>query len=219
MATKKKADQKIEEWRREGRTLRASQHQWVIADWILRGIDLFKSKIKAYDAAVELTGMTRGTLHQFKMTAEFFPADSSTRVKELFFGHHRLVAKEKYKDADRKRFLRTAVKRKMNVVQFDAYLKNREKNVERQENTPTNGDAAAEKVVELCHHLRDHLSIRALYKSDPPKDMERRKNVIDELRATADQLIKNAEWLATNWQQFDLVHYSERLAEAARTGR
>src|SRR5579863_7126558 len=106
MAIKKKTasvDPKLKRWKEEGRTLRVSQHQWVIADWILDGMKLFKSKTRACDEASALTGMTRETLQQFKMTAEFFPA--STRVKDLSFGHHRLVANNKYTPAQRNRYL------------------------------------------------------------------------------------------------------------------
>jgi hypothetical protein len=102
------------------------------------------------------------------------------------------------------------------VETFDAYLKNRAKSVKRQEETPRNADAAAKKVVERCESLRRHLSIRALYKSQPPKDRDLRKKVLAELRATGEELKKNAEWLETNWQQFDVVNYKKFAAAAGR---
>jgi hypothetical protein len=114
--------------------------------------------------------------------------------------------------------LRIAVTRHLTVAKFDAYLKNREKNVERQENTPTNADAVAEKVVGLCQHLREHLSLQALFKSDPPTDYDRRNKVLVELRATADQLNNKAESLKEMWRQFDLFHYKDLVAVAAGSG-
>ena len=208
----------LKRWVEKGKSLvtAKSGNQWKIGDWILAGEETFGKK-RAYDIAQEVTGMKRATLYLFKDTAECFPI--STRVKNLFFGHHRLVADKEYTHARRMQLLRTALKRKMSVAKFDAYLKSREKSVEQQENTPTNADAAAKKVLEQCQYLRDHLSIRALLKSDPPKDYERRKQVVKELRATADQLNKNAESLTEMWRQFDLVHYHDLRAEAAGSGR
>jgi hypothetical protein len=61
MATKKKSlkktpavdERKLEEWKMEGKKLKVSEHQWAIADWILRGEKILKSKEKAYDEAVK----------------------------------------------------------------------------------------------------------------------------------------------------------------------
>ncbi len=63
-------DPKVERWKRQGLALRVSQHQWDVAKWILRGEKIFKSKTKAYDEAIKLTGMTRETLQSFASTAE-----------------------------------------------------------------------------------------------------------------------------------------------------
>src|SRR6266567_8995801 len=140
MATKKKApkpafdDQKLKQWVQDGVSLVKAKNgnQWEIGDWIRNGVETFGTK-EAYNRAMQATGMTRATLQQFKYTAECFPI--STRVKNLFFGHHRLVAKKKRKSKDgiesgftrgeRKRLLLTAITRKFSVAKFDAYLKNR----------------------------------------------------------------------------------------------
>ena len=65
------------------------------------------------------TGMTRPTLYQFKFTAEFFPI--STRVKDLSFGHHRLVAKEEFTPDERKRLLKHAQDNDESVASFEAW--------------------------------------------------------------------------------------------------
>lgn len=219
---------KLTQWAKRGKDLvnAKSGNQWEIGDWILAGEKAFGKK-EAYDKAEHATGMTRATLQQFKYTAECFPI--STRVENLFFGHHRLVAKKKTKSKEgmesgftpeeRQRLLRSADKRGLTVAKFDAYLKNREKNVERQERTPTNADAAARRVVELCEGLRDHLSFRALFRSDPPKDQILRGEVLAELRATAKQLNENVESLTEMWRDSDLFHYRDNEAQAAAAAR
>jgi len=237
MATKKKVLKKkpavqtrreLKEWAERGKGLRVAEdrlretefaHQWKIADWIREGQRKFGVEA-AYDAAQKATRMTRETLQQFAHTAKRV----LIRVKGVSFGHHRLVARfkgtEKQRKARQKKELLVARTMRYSVEKFAAYLKNHEKKVERQENTPTNADAVAEKVMELCQHLRDHLSLRTLFKSDPPKDNVRRKEVLAELRATAEQLNKNADSLTEMWRQSDLFHYRdhEAAAAAARAG-
>jgi hypothetical protein len=236
MATKKKALKKkpavqtrreLQEWAERGKALRVAEdrlretefaHQWKIADWIREGQKKFGIEA-AYDAAQKATRMTRETLQQFAHTAR----KVLIRVKGVSFGHHRLVAKFKGTEEQRKKrqkkellFART---KHYGVEKFAAYLKNQEKKVERQEITPTNADAVAGKVLELCQHLRDHLSLHALLKSDPPKDNNRRQEVLTELRATAEQLNKNADSLTEMWRDSDLFHYREHeAAAAARAG-
>jgi hypothetical protein len=101
MATKKKSlkkklpavdEAKLEKWKKQGEVLAKAKNgnQWAIGDWILAGVETFGTT-KAYDKAEQATGMTRATLQQFKLTAESF-LPISTRVKNLSFGHHRLVS-------------------------------------------------------------------------------------------------------------------------------
>jgi hypothetical protein len=217
MATKKKAlknpanERIIRRWKKEGRTLRVSQHQWVIADWILRGMKLFKSKTKAYDAAVRLTGMTRETLQQFKMTAEFFPA--STRVKDLSFGLHRLVAKEKYTPEQRARHLLYAKEAKETVEGFAGYLRTIDGDAEVKPRSAV--DKAADAVMGACgNFLRNPYFGRLL--NEPPSQ-PKQIALLDELRETAAELNAKAAQLATAWREHDAAQ--QPIAKRASAGK
>ncbi|HZQ23396.1 MAG TPA: hypothetical protein VFA89_11415 [Terriglobales bacterium] len=224
-------EQDFERWKKRGEVLgkAKSGNQWAIADWIRDGMKRFK-KSDVYDEVEELTGMTRASLQQFKLTAEFFPT-ISTRVKNLSFGHHRLVAKKIFTKAKRKELLRRALThkpKKLTVVQFaDVVAKEcgriavLEKANERMTNTPTNSDQAAQKVVELCKQFckdfSSHLSVRALMHSDPPGD---RRQVIRELKATAEEFNRMAKELEFHWQDYDVGHYyKQERADASAAGR
>jgi hypothetical protein len=199
---KKKAsvDPQVSRWKKEGRSLRVSQHQWVIADWILRGMKLFKSKTKAYDEAVKLTGMTRETLQQFKMTAEFFPA--STRVKDLSFGLHRLVAKEKYTPEQRARHLLYAKEAEETVEGFAGYLRTIDDDAEDQANPRTAVDKAADAVMGACGNLLRNPYFGRLL-SEPPSQ-PKQIALLDELREAAAELNARVAELAAAWREHNV---------------
>jgi hypothetical protein len=213
MATKKKvpkkktaADPQVLRWKKDGLSLRVSQHQWIIADWILRGMKLFKSKTKAYDEAVKLTGMTRETLQQFKMTAEFFPA--STRVKDLSFGIHRLVAKEKYTPEQRARHLLYAKEAKETVEGFAGYLRGLDDDVKRRADKRPPADKAADALIEGCTgFLRNHNFGKLLNK---PPSTAKRTTVLDELRKVVAAIDAKAEMLATTWRKYDATQQDKK---------
>jgi hypothetical protein len=220
-------DRELKEWAKRGVVLKDAKNgnQWAIADWLLAGEKEIRekkfTKKDAYDAAEKATGMKRSSLYQFKYTAQCFPT-ISTRVKKLSFGHHRLVAKKKktsedgvesgYTKQERKQYLRVARTRKLCVARFANYLKSKANKAERHQNTPTNADAVAEKVENWCQGLLDRLRFLT---DEPPKNDEVRKNVLVELRATADRLNKKAEWLNASWEQFDNIHYKDLVAAEA----
>jgi hypothetical protein len=206
MATKKKVpkkktatDPEVSRWKKEGLSLRVSQHQWVIADWILRGIKLFKSKTKAYDEAVKLTGMTRESLQQFKMTAEFFPA--STRVKDLSFGIHRLVAKDKYTPEQRARHLLYAKEADETVEGFAGYLRTVVDDAEGQAKPRSAVDKAADAVMGACgNFLRSPYFGRLL--TEPPSQ-PKQVALLDELREAAAELNAKVAELTAAWRNLD----------------
>lgn len=204
MATKKRAlkkkpavdeRQQLDRWKKQGKALGVSHHQWAIADWILRGMKLFKSKKKAYDEAVELTGMTRETLQQFKMTAEFFPI--STRVKDLWFGHHRLVANKKYTPDQRKRFLQHA--KGLSVDRFAAYLRNHDKDATLQDGTPA--DRAVDAVIKACDALLGNSHFDDLL--DEPPSPAWRSKLLERLKEAVAELNTKVEQMATAWREHE----------------
>jgi hypothetical protein len=202
MAIKKKTaavDPKMKRWKEEGRTLRVSQRQWIIADWILRGMELFKSKTRAYDEASALTGMTRETLQQFKMTAEFFPP--LTRVKDLSFGHHRLVANKKYTESQRSRYLQHAKEAHESVDRFAAYLRNRDHDASRRSDNRTAADQAADKVIEGCNELLRNYNFVTLLNDPPSRDV--RAGLLERLKKTVAELNSKAEQMAAAWRDAD----------------
>ena len=151
MVTKKKAPKKkrkvdqlvFKQWVNDGKALKVSEHQWAIADWILRGEKISGlSNKEAYSRAVKLTGMTEGTLRQFAHTAR----NVLTRVNGLSFGHHRLVAK--YNPEQQKRFLDYAKDARKSVDGFAGYLRNRDKDAARRAEKRSKADVSASKVME-----------------------------------------------------------------------
>jgi hypothetical protein len=210
---KSAVDPRVVRWKREGRTLRVSQHQWVIADWILRGMKLFKSKKKAYDAAVNLTGMTRETLQQFKMTAEFFP--SSTRVKGLSFGHHRLVANRKYTPAQRNRYLLYA--KNESVDSFASYLRGLDQDAARRADHRTPADKAADAVADECARLIRNCNFSKLLNTPPSQGKQ--TDLVDALKKAAAELNAKAEMLVTTWRRTDVAFQQNKKAKGVGAGR
>jgi len=216
MPTKKKALKKkapavdaakLEQWKKQGRVLKVAEvhlrntefsHQWKIADWMLAGEKEFKKK--AYDEAVELTGMTRETLQQFAHTAK----KVLIRVKGLSFGHHRLVAKfwrEPQKQEKELYYAKNKRPRPLSVEKFALHLKGLETEHKRQKNTPTNSDWCAKKFEEHCDELVSHKLLQALMDGDPP-EAERRQTLVSKLKKTAEKLNEIVPELQHHWQLY-----------------
>lgn len=217
MAKKKKAlkkpavdERKLEQWRKRGESLAKAKNgnQWAIGDWILAGEKTFGKK-EAYNKAELATGMTRATLQQFKYTAECFPI--STRVKNLFFGHHRLVAKEKtkskegvesgYSREERKRFLKHAKDNKESVASFAAFLKTIEQDRARGVEKRSHEDVAASKVMEACDALLRSYHFDTLLDKPPSKDA--RIELLGRLKNAVAELNGKVEQMATAWREHD----------------
>jgi hypothetical protein len=196
MVTKKKAlkkkpkfDERVfEHWVNEGRALKVSEHQWDIADWLLRGEKISGlSNKEAYKRAVTLTGMTEGTLRQFAHTAR----NVLTRVNGLSFGHHRLVAK--YTPEQQKRYLDYAKDARKSVDGFAGYLRNLDKDKARRAEKRSRADVAAAKVMEACDTLlRNHHFERLFDEAPTPaagtEVLERLKKAIAELSNRVEQM-------------------------------
>lgn len=205
MGVKKKAvknkagdERKQEQWRKQGLALRVSQHQWDVAKWILRGENLFKSKKKAYDEAVKLTGMTRQTLQSFASTARNVKA--LTRVKELSFGHHRLVMK--YTDEEQKELLKYALTEpRKSVDSFAAYLRNRDKDAARRGDSRTPADQAAHRVIQGCEELLRNYNFLTLLNDPPSSDV--RAELLKRLKRAVAELNTKAEQMAAAWRNAD----------------
>lgn len=203
MATKKKAlkkrkravdPKKLEQWKKQGRAFGVSQHQWDIAEWILRGEEIFASITKAYDEATKLTGMTRATLQSFASTAR--SVNSLTRVKELSFGHHRLVMK--YPTEKQKELLNYAKEAGESVDSFAAYLRTLDGDAEDDDRTPA--DKAADKVMERCDELLQNHNFAKLLKEPPTA---KRSELVDKLKEVAAELNRKVEMLMTAWREYD----------------
>jgi hypothetical protein len=145
MVTKKR-DPELERWINKGRNLEPDRHQWDVADWILKGVEKFGKK-QAYDEAEKLTGYTRATLYEFKYTAECFRT-ISTRVGNLSFGHHRLVAKKYYTPEQRQTLLGKA--KGKSVSKFAAILRQKRKDDERKRDKRSRADRVADKITDAC---------------------------------------------------------------------
>ena len=196
MVTKKKAPKKkrkvdqlvFKQWVNDGKALKVSEHQWAIADWILRGEKISGlSNKEAYSRAVKLTGMTEGTLRQFAHTAR----NVLTRVNGLSFGHHRLVAK--YNPEQQKRFLDYAKDARKSVDGFAGYLRNRDKDAARRAEKRSKADVSASKVMEACDTLLRNYHFETLL-DEPPTPaagtevLERLKKAIAELTDKVKQM-------------------------------
>jgi|ERR1700722_17053315 len=205
MATKKNAPknktagdgQKQERWRKQGLALRVSQHQWKVAKWILRGEKIFKSKTKAYDEAIKLTGMTRETLQSFASTARNVKV--LTRVKELSFGHHRLVMK--YTDEEQKELLNYAKEEGESVESFAAYLRQRDKDAADEADERSTPDRAADTVMETCAAFFKNYNFTKLFNA-PPTPVKRTE-LLDKLKEAAAEMSGLAEKLARAWADED----------------
>jgi hypothetical protein len=206
MTTKDQQD--LERWERRGEALgkAKSANQWAIADWVCDGMKRFRKR-EVYNAVEKWTGMSRASLYQFKLTAESFPK-ISTRIKNLSFGHHRLVASDEYTAKERRGLLLYARDRELSIVRFAAYLAKLKNGKKRTDDTPTNSDDAAEKVVELCKDfcksLSSHRFIGELLRGDPPGD---RQQLLRELTATAEEFNRIAKELQAHWEDHDVGHY------------
>jgi len=95
-------------WRAEGEELskQHKRHQWLIADWLVGGMDNF-SATTVYDTAERLFPQyTRATLQNFVTVARAFPA--SLRHEALSFEHYRAVMAENF-EAGRPEWVEKAV--------------------------------------------------------------------------------------------------------------
>jgi hypothetical protein len=217
MASKKKSLKKnpaeekreLKRWSEQGKVFRAAEfrlrdteftHQWAIADWMLAGVKAF-GKDKAYKAAMKATGMTEQTLDQFAHTAR--KVSVLTRVKGVSFGHHRLVAKFKEPDREKrqKKELTHAKKNRLSVADFDLYLKGNAHADEREKKTPTNADVNAVKFMKRCDELLSHLGLQALLSGAPPAQ-DHRDELVAKLKETAKQLSEVVDRLAHQWSLF-----------------
>jgi hypothetical protein len=209
MATKKKSlkkkspavdTAKLKRWSKQGVVLAKAKegNQWAIGDWILAGVNEFGTK-KAYDEAQEATGMTRDTLYQFKFIAECFPI--STRVKDLYFGHHRLVAKEEFTPDERKRLLKHAQDNDESVASFEAWLRNRKIDAARRADKRSPADQAADKTIGACDVLLRNYTFDTLMTTPP--SATKRKSVLTTLRDAATKLNKLAEEMEQLWCEHD----------------
>jgi hypothetical protein len=222
MATKKKSvkkkstavdEAKLKQWSKQGEVLAKAKNgnQWAIGDWILRGATTFKSK--AYAEAKEATGMTRDTLYQFKLTAECFPI--STRVKDLSFGHHRLVATEE--PDERTRLLKHAKDNKESVASFAAYLRNRKIDAARRADKRSPADQAADKVIEACDALLKSYTFEKLL-SEPPT-ATKRKSVLTTLRNAGTKLNQQAKDMEQLWSEHDAAESDFQRESALENDR
>jgi hypothetical protein len=205
MATKKKPEKKpavderkLEQWKKKGESLAKKKdgNQWDIGDWILAGEKTFGKK-RAYDAAQKATGMKRATLYLFKDTAECFPI--STRVKNLYFGHYRLVANNDYTKQQRKELLQEA--KGESVASFAAILRDRKKKLADRAERRSDADVAAAKVMEACDaFLRNH-NVEKLLNEPPTSDV--RTELLERLKNAVSELNNKIEMLAAVWQEED----------------
>ena len=191
----------ITQWRARGQKLKAAEvhlreteftHQWAIADWILAGVKEFGSD-RAYEVAVEATGMTRGTLEQFAHTAR----KVLIRVKGVSFGHHRLVAK--YKPEDQQRYLTHAWEAGESVESFAAFLHQMDGDDARRAGNSkgTKADRAADKILSACHSLRKSGSFVMLLSNQPTP--EKRTELLDKLREVIADLSGKVERFERLW--------------------
>jgi hypothetical protein len=210
MATKRKSPKKkapafdaakLERWSEQGKAFRAAEsrlrdteftHQWAIADWMLAGVSKF-GKNRAYEVAIEATGMTRGTLEQFAHTAK----KVLIRVKGVSFGHHRLVAK--YDRKDQERYLNHAKEADETVESFAAFLRQLDGDEARRANgnKGTKADRAADKIMTACNALRKSGSFVMLLNRQPTQ--EKRTELLDGLRAVIADLTSKVERFERLW--------------------
>jgi hypothetical protein len=217
MATKKKAPKKnpaeekreLKRWIEQGVVFRAAEsrlrdteytHQWAIAEWLLAGVKTF-GKDKAYEAAMKATRMTEQTLDQFAHTAK--RVGILTRVKGVSFGHHRLVAKFKGQDREKRQRdeLTYARTHGLSVAKFRLHLRGVKTEDERQKNAPTNSDWCAKKFVKHCDELVSHKLLVALKSGDPP-ETKRCEELLLKLKETAKELNEAVRDLEHHWQLF-----------------
>lgn len=182
-------------WEKRGDVLGAAKNsnQWAIADWILDGMNRFE-KSDVYDRVQKLTGLTRDTLKQFKLTAERFPT-KLTRVNGLSFGHHRLVAK--YDEEDRRRLLKHAKETEESVASFAAYLRQEDADAARRADKRPHADRAADKVIDACDAVRKCSAFVTLLSKQPTP--EKRSELLDGLRAVIADLTSKVERFERLW--------------------
>lgn len=104
------------EWKEIGHNLSQIQGniQFWIGDWVRFGNKKnFYTSSEVYDEVVEITGFERGTIQNYKWVAE---QTSSTRVEELSFSHHRVVAK--LDETQQTYFLNRAIQEKLSVPEL-----------------------------------------------------------------------------------------------------
>ena len=168
-------------------------HQWAIADWILAGVEAF-GKDRAYEEAIEATGMTRGTLEQFAHTAR----NVLIRVKGVSFGHHRLVAK--YNREHQQRYLKHARDAGETVESFAAFLRQVDGDAARRANASkgTKADRAADRIMGVCDTLRKSGSFVMLLSKQPSP--EKRIELLNTLRAAIADLTSRVERFERLWE-------------------
>lgn len=216
--SKRKPTASIGKWKEEGKALwraelhlrdREFSHQWAIADWMRRGEDTF-GKERARDAAQQATKMTRETLQQFAHTAR----KVLIRVKGVSFGHHRLVARFKGSDTERKKlqksWLLRARKNDWSVVEFDLHLKQFFLKDQKPMRTAA---LAASSLVRGCGSLISHWGFKTLSEIDSPGE-EQRRELIRTLTETAEALLKKAENLKASWNDVDAYKALQRSKAA-----
>lgn len=111
-----KEEMNLKEWKEVGYYLTRLQGniQFWIGDWIRFGDKKgYYTHGDVYDEAVEITGLKRETLMNYRWVAE---RTSSTRVEDLSFSHHRVVAK--FAESEQVYFLNKSVLEKLSVPEL-----------------------------------------------------------------------------------------------------
>lgn len=106
----------VKEWKELGLHLSRLQGniQFWIGDWIRFGSKKgYYTTGDVYDEAEEITGLERGTIQTYKWVAE---RTSSTRVEDLSFKHHRVVAK--LGESEQIYFLNKALQEKLSCAEL-----------------------------------------------------------------------------------------------------
>ena len=104
----------FDEWQALGNELTpiASAIGFIVGDWINYGESRYGEK---YDEALKLTGLSYKTLQEYSYVAR--RVEMSVRTDNLDFHHHKLVAKVKDPEQQRK-WLDTAVKENLSVARL-----------------------------------------------------------------------------------------------------
>jgi hypothetical protein len=206
MATKKKAvqnkpkvdERKLEQWKKKGESLgkARSLNQWAIGDWILDGEKRFGNR-RAYDIAQKATGMMRATLYQFKDTAECFPISTRVKMKNLYFGHYRLVANNDYTPEQRQELLQFAIDNEESVASFAGHLRSLKKDADDSDEA----DVAAQKVMDACNALLGNSYFDTVL--DKPPTPAKRSELLEHLKDAVAELNSKVKQMVMAWREHD----------------